>query len=119
MAYELWNYKSANVIGEWETEREARDFIDGMVRAHGRDVVRGWQLVYEDEQTEETTTIARDLALIGAGPGPTPPTGGGGPSGEIVQGAGVVRPAPPPSRTVSAPPVHRGSSVPAKPPSAR
>jgi hypothetical protein len=63
VAYELWNRESFNLVGEFNTEDQARIFITSMVHAHGRDVVLPWSITFEDDD-EETHLLAVGLDLL-------------------------------------------------------
>lgn len=63
MAYELWDRESANIVGEFDTENDALEFVRRMVKTHGPGVVLPWALAFEDD-ADETHSIAVGEELL-------------------------------------------------------
>ena len=60
--YELWDLRSGNAVGGFETEAEALDAVRALVQDHGRSYVDDLSLVREDENGD-TTPLAKGATL--------------------------------------------------------
>jgi hypothetical protein len=69
MAYELWETRTGNLIGSFETESEALDVVRGAIRTHGPAYVDTLLLGYENTRGR-SRTIAQgsQLAQLAAAP---------------------------------------------------
>lgn len=63
MIFELWDQKSANLIGAFDTEVAALTEVRSSVERHGRSCAEQWALAVEDD-TGDVTTIATGDGLI-------------------------------------------------------
>jgi hypothetical protein len=48
VAYEIWDESSGNMLGSWETEREALNLVDELFQTDGPAAVEGLVLAHED-----------------------------------------------------------------------
>ena len=63
MAFEIWETRSANLIGFYETEAEALVSVRLELDAHGAEYVSSWVLTEEDRRGRTRTIAAgADLA---------------------------------------------------------
>ena len=63
MTFELWDCSSANLIGAFESEREALMEIRRFVNAYGRTQAEAWALLAADDD-EMVNPFATGSALI-------------------------------------------------------
>jgi hypothetical protein len=63
MTYELWSGPSANIVGAFETEREALGAVREVAERNGPDYVATLALMVEDD-AGETTLIAEGRDLV-------------------------------------------------------
>jgi hypothetical protein len=64
MIYELWELQTANIVGSFDTEREALDAVQKAVSHHDRSIARTWALFSKDLATGAATELARGASLI-------------------------------------------------------
>ena len=62
MAFELWDTRTANIIGDFPTEQAALEAIREAIQAHGRAYVESWGLAHEDRRGR-TKAIAHGALL--------------------------------------------------------
>lgn len=72
MTFQLWEAKSANLVGSYPTREAALTIVRDAVRSHGRDAVASLVLVREDARGRLTTVSEGDglveLALTRTAP---------------------------------------------------
>jgi hypothetical protein len=62
--YELWDSGSRNLIGAYEAEADALQFVRLYVDEHGSAFAQSWVLLWDDEARDEAGQIAEGLALL-------------------------------------------------------
>lgn len=62
MGYELWDTRTANMIGDFPTEQLALEAIREAIEVHGRAYVESWGLAHEDRRGR-TRAIAHGALL--------------------------------------------------------
>jgi hypothetical protein len=70
--FEVWDLVSRNIVGEFDTEREALALVRALTTQRGQRATEGFALVREDEQGDSVTIATgeglTDMALGAARP---------------------------------------------------